>query len=100
MDTTEIAQYLTGRSVLVTGCGGSIGSELCRQIIRFDPRKLILIDAGEANLYQIQMELEHEKGFHHYCAVLGDVRNRPLVESVFTQHRPEVEFHRSGQDVW
>jgi len=96
LDTSEIAQYLTGRSVLVTGCGGSIGSELCRQIIRFDPRKLILVDAGEANLYQILMELEHEKGFHNYCAILGDVRNRKLLESVFTQYSPEVVFHAAA----
>ncbi|SMC26515.1 NDP-sugar epimerase, includes UDP-GlcNAc-inverting 4,6-dehydratase FlaA1 and capsular polysaccharide biosynthesis protein EpsC [Desulfacinum hydrothermale DSM 13146] len=96
LDTKEIARYLAGRTVLVTGCGGSIGSELCRQIIRFDPRKLILMDAGEANLYQIQMELEHEKGFHRYCAILGDVRNRALVESVFSEHRPEVVFHAAA----
>jgi len=96
MDMSGIAEYLTGRTVLVTGGGGSIGSELCRQIIRFDPDKLVLMDACEANLYQIQMELEHERRFNRYTTVLGKVTNRTLTESVFAGCRPDIVFHAAA----
>jgi FlaA1/EpsC-like NDP-sugar epimerase len=79
--------------VLVTGCGGSIGSELCRQLLRFEPEKLILVDAGEANLFYIQMELHHELNFKAYATVLGRVQDRDLMEKVFAEHRPGVVFH-------
>jgi FlaA1/EpsC-like NDP-sugar epimerase len=96
LDMSNIAEYLTGRSVLVTGCGGSIGSELCRQIIHFDPGELVLMDASEANLYQIQMELKHEKRFKRYFTILGKVTDRQLTESVFAKYRPEVVFHAAA----
>jgi len=91
-----IACYLQGKRVLVTGCGGSIGSELCRQIIGFNPAHVVLLDAGESNLYQIQMELQHEKKFSSYAAVLGRVEDRRLLEGICRQYHPEVVFHAAA----
>ena len=75
LDTAGIHDYVSGRTVLVTGAGGSIGSELCRQLVRFEPGKLILLDAGEANLYSIHMELRHELKFDKYHCILSRVQN-------------------------
>jgi FlaA1/EpsC-like NDP-sugar epimerase len=96
LDHEGIGDYLTGKTVLVTGAGGSIGSELCRQLVRFRPSRLILLDAGEANLYQIQMELHHEWNFRDYDCVLGRVQDRRLMERVFSRHRPQVVFHAAA----
>ena len=96
LDEQEIGRYLTGQTVLVTGAGGSIGSELCRQIVRFDPKKIILFDAGEENLYKIQMELHHAFRFANYLPVLGKIQNRALLNSLFCQHAPSVVFHAAA----
>jgi FlaA1/EpsC-like NDP-sugar epimerase len=96
LDTERIRQYLTGQTVLVTGCGGSIGSELCRQIVRFRPRHLVLVDASEYNLYEIQMELHHGLGFTDYSTVLGSVADQPLMERTFARHKPSTVFHAAA----
>ncbi|SDK54151.1 NDP-sugar epimerase, includes UDP-GlcNAc-inverting 4,6-dehydratase FlaA1 and capsular polysaccharide biosynthesis protein EpsC [Maridesulfovibrio ferrireducens] len=96
LDTTRISQYISGKTVLVTGCGGSIGSELVRQVVRFNPAKLILIDASEANLYSIQMELHHELKFHDYVTVLGSVQNSSLLDRTFGEHKPHTVFHAAA----
>jgi len=96
LDVAGIEGYLKDKVVLVTGAGGSIGSELCRQILRFGPRLLVLYDAGEANLYGIEMELKHERGFERYVTVLGQVQDEALLERIFTRHRPEVVFHAAA----
>ena len=79
MEYAQIGAYLTGKTVLISGAGGSIGSELCRQILRFSPGKLVLLDAGEENLYKIQMELRHEHQGVLAAAVLGKVQNHTPV---------------------
>ena len=96
LNMKEIAGYLTDKIVLVTGCGGSIGSELCRHIIRFMPRKLILIDASEENLFNIQMELHHEFKYKSYQTILARVQNKQLMESVFKQYQPNVVLHAAA----
>ncbi|OEU70973.1 MAG: lipopolysaccharide biosynthesis protein [Desulfovibrio sp. S3730MH75] len=96
LDTTRINQYISGKTVLVTGCGGSIGSELVRQVVRFNPAKLILVDASEANLYSIQMELHHEMKFHEYVTVLGSVQNSNLLDRTFGEHKPQTVFHAAA----
>lgn len=92
----EIGGILTGRAILITGAGGSIGSELCRQIVRFRPGCLILMDISEQNLYQIEMELRHEYGYSDYVAVLGKVQDKILLEALFQQYRPVVVFHAAA----
>lgn len=96
LELEEIGEILAGKTVLVTGAGGSIGSELCRQIVRFLPSILILMDAGEENLYKIEMELLHEYGFRNYVAVLGKVQDKGLLESLFSHYRPMVVFHAAA----
>ena len=82
--------------MLVTGAGGSIGSELCRQIVRFNPESLILFDASEPNLYSIEMELKHRVGYQKYVTVLGGVQDEALVDRVLRRYRPHVIFHAAA----
>lgn len=96
LDQEKIGSYLTDKIVLVTGAGGSIGSELCRQILRFSPERIILFDVGEENLYSIQMELLHEHKFSNVVAVLGKVQDQGLLNLVFQQHKPSVVFHAAA----
>jgi len=96
LDTAKITNYLYDRTVLITGCGGSIGSELCRQVTRFHPRSLILVDAGEANLFHVQMELHHELHYPNAQPILGQVQDRTLLNRVFAKYRPHVVFHAAA----
>lgn len=96
LDNRKIAAYVSGKTVLITGAGGSIGSELCRQILQFNPRHLILLDSSESNLYSIQMELWHESSFRGLTAVLGQCQDKNLVEDVFARRKPEVVFHAAA----
>lgn len=96
LEQDRIGSYLAGRTVLVTGAGGSIGSELCRQIIRFAPKQVILFDAGEENLYAIQMEMMHEHQYNDIVPVLGKVQDLGLLELVFQRYKPEVVFHAAA----
>ena len=96
LDQEKIGGYLTGKTVLITGAGGSIGSELCRQALRFTPGVIILFDSSEENLYNVQMELRHEHENVKTIAVLGKVQDLRLLDSVFQQHRPSVVFHTAA----
>ena len=96
LDIPAIGHYLTGKTVVVTGAGGSIGSEICRQIIRFEPAGLVLIDASEFNLYQIELELRGVSQKPAIFPVLGRVQDRPLMERIFAHHRPQVVFHAAA----
>ena len=96
LDQEKIGHYLTGRTVLVTGAGGSIGSELCRQIIKFNPGKIILLDAGEENLYNIEMELRHDHNFNNYITALCKIQDRRLLDAIFYEHAPSVIFHAAA----
>jgi FlaA1/EpsC-like NDP-sugar epimerase len=96
LDQEEIGGYLNEQVILVTGAGGSIGSELCRHIIKFYPEKLILLDAGEENLYNIQMELLHSHQFHNLVPILGKIQNEDFLNLVFAEHKPSVVFHAAA----
>jgi FlaA1/EpsC-like NDP-sugar epimerase len=96
LEQGKIGDYLIGKTVLITGAGGSIGSELCRQILRFSPGRIILFDSSEENLYKIQMELVHEREASNPVAVLGKVQDVRLLNLVFREHRPSVVFHAAA----
>jgi len=96
LDEAGIAAMLRDRVILVTGCGGSIGSELCRQIIRFAPRRLVLVDASEYNLYAIGRELEDELGFTRLTRVLGSVADEGLMRRVMHAEKPSCVFHAAA----
>ncbi|PLX87855.1 MAG: nucleoside-diphosphate sugar epimerase [Desulfuromonas sp.] len=96
LDNENIANYLKGKRVLVTGAGGSIGSELCRQIARFGPAILILFENGETPLFHIENELRAAYPQLSLVAIIGDVRSRVRVEGIFAEQRPEVVFHAAA----
>jgi FlaA1/EpsC-like NDP-sugar epimerase len=96
LDNELIRACISGSTVLVTGAGGSIGSELCRQIVRFRPGRLVLLDASEENLFNMQMELHQHLGFHAYHTVLARVQNIKVMETVFGMFRPAVVFHAAA----
>lgn len=91
-----IAGYLTGKRVLVTGAGGSIGSELCRQISRYEPAALIMLDRDESALHQVQLSIEGRALLDVRELVLCDIRDVRAVMQVFDEHRPEVVFHAAA----
>jgi len=96
LDREGIAGYLREKIVLVTGAGGSIGSELCRQIIKFQPRQLIMLDASECGLYRVQMELKHRAGYQRYTTVLGLTQDEDLIDRVMRRYEPQVIFHAAA----
>lgn len=95
-DLTAIAGYLTGRRVLVTGAGGSIGSELCRQIDQFKPDQLIMLDRDESALHSVQMSLEGRALLDTRNLVVADIRDAARVDEVFAEHAPQVVFHAAA----
>jgi FlaA1/EpsC-like NDP-sugar epimerase len=95
LDPEEIGGYVRGRVVLVTGAGGSIGSELCRQIARMSPARIVLLDHAETNLFQIERELV-ERGTTNIVPVIGDVKDIGKLDRLFVGYRPEVVFHAAA----
>ncbi len=96
VDLPAVAAYLADATVLVTGAGGSIGSELCRQIARIGCRRLILVDQGETPLFEIERELVSERGFAPSVPVLADAGNRERMRRVFERYTPSVVFHAAA----
>jgi len=96
LDIEGIGHYLAGKTVAVTGAGGSIGSELCRQIIRFKPAAMILIEGSEFNLYRLEMELRTERKFLNIFPAMGRVQDRALMERIFEHYHPQVVFHAAA----
>jgi FlaA1/EpsC-like NDP-sugar epimerase len=96
VDVRSIAQYLAGETVLVSGSGGSIGAELCRQIARVAPARLILVDQSESGLFDIERELLDDRGFSAVAPVLGDCGDRAKMSQVFERYRPTVVFHAAA----
>jgi FlaA1/EpsC-like NDP-sugar epimerase len=96
VDLESIASYLADETVLVTGAGGSIGAELCRQIARLGAARLVLVENSERALFEIERELVGERGFSACAPVLADVGNRRKLREVFERYRPGVVFHAAA----
>jgi FlaA1/EpsC-like NDP-sugar epimerase len=96
VEIDRIGAYLRGRTVLVTGAGGSIGSELCRQIARVGAKRLILVENSENALFEIRRELEEERHFARAASVLADCKDATRMREVFAEHTPSVVFHAAA----
>lgn len=96
LDRDKVRQMIVGRRVLVTGAGGSIGSELVRQIAAYGPANITLLDAGEYNLYAIDMEMAEKYPDLPRESILGDVRDRLRIDQVFAAQQPEIVFHAAA----
>ncbi len=96
VDLAEAASYLRDQTILVTGAGGSIGSELCRQIAHVRPQRLVLVEQGEAALYEIERELVDDRGFAAAVPVLADIGSVQKMRQVFDRYRPSVVFHAAA----
>ena len=96
IDTRAVAHYITGRRVLVTGAGGSIGSELCRQLHRFDPAALMMLDRDESGLHAVQLSIDNKALLDDPHLLLADIRDRERLFELFEQFRPEVVFHAAA----
>lgn len=96
ININEVALYLTDKTVLITGGGGSIGSELCRQVAKFNPRKLIIFDISENNIYDIDLELKRSSRNIEVVSVIGSIRDTNKLRQVFHQYRPDVVFHSAA----
>ncbi len=96
VDVDAIASYVKDKVVLVTGAGGSIGSELCRQLARAEPKRIVMVDQAESALFDIERELVDERRFSACVPVLADVRNSKRLHQVFERYRPDVVFHAAA----
>jgi len=96
VDLRVVAEYLAGETVLVTGAGGSIGAELCRQIARIGPSRLVLVEQSESGLFDVERELLDDRDFSAVATVLGDCGDRSKMSQVFERYRPTVVFHAAA----
>ena len=96
LDTAGLKEWINGRVIMVTGAGGSIGSELCRQIARFQPRALVLFELNEFALYSVEQEFRRQFAAIPLVCAIGDVKDRARVEHVIRSHRPSVIFHAAA----
>jgi FlaA1/EpsC-like NDP-sugar epimerase len=96
VEIDRVGAYLSARVVLVTGAGGSIGAELCRQIARVSPKRLVLVDHSENALFEIRRELEEERHFVRAAPVLADCKDATRMREIFEEHRPSVVFHAAA----
>jgi FlaA1/EpsC-like NDP-sugar epimerase len=96
LDVEGISSYIAGQVVLVTGGGGSIGSELCRQIASFKPRQLVILDNYENNAYDIQNELLYQYPDLNLVTIIANIREKHRMDSIFKKYRPNVVFHAAA----
>jgi FlaA1/EpsC-like NDP-sugar epimerase len=96
LDTESIGALLRGRTVMITGAGGSIGAEICRQVLRFGPQELVLLGRGENRIFMLSQELAAMKSATRLSSCIADVTNPERMRQIFEQYRPEVVFHAAA----
>ncbi len=96
IDPEAVSEYITGRRVLVTGAGGSIGSELCRQLVRFEPAELFMLDRDESGLHATQLSIEGRAMLDNPNLILADIRDPGRMDEIFGTYRPDVVFHAAA----
>jgi FlaA1/EpsC-like NDP-sugar epimerase len=96
IDTVDIRNYLSSRTVLVTGAGGSIGSELCKLLVTLNPFRLVLVDVSEYNLFQLENTVRQEPFAGEIVFRIADVRDEEIMRTVFSSYRPDVIFHAAA----
>jgi FlaA1/EpsC-like NDP-sugar epimerase len=96
LDEENISRQVKNKHVLVTGAAGSIGSEIVRQLVRYKPSKIILLDQAESPLYEVEMELKEQMAPGSFEIVIGDVRNRDRMHNLFRTFRPQIVFHAAA----
>jgi len=96
LDISKISNQLSNKTILITGAAGSIGSEIVRQIIAFNPKFLILFDIAETPLYELELEIIEKFNFNKFIAILGDIRNKERLKKIFEHFSPEIVFHAAA----
>ncbi len=96
LDKANIAAEVKGNTILVTGAAGSIGSEICRQIMHYQPKKLVLVDQAESALYAIEFELKQHHDTDDFEIFIGDIRNKERMRSLFEEYNPDMVFHAAA----
>ena len=96
LENDKIGEYIEGRSVIVTGGGGSIGSEICRQVIKYKPARIVILDNYENNAYELMLELKGEYPEADISVIIATVRDRIAIEEVFDKVRPDIVFHAAA----
>ncbi len=96
LDTTQISTTINGETVLVTGGAGSIGSEIVRQLTRFNPKKIIILDQAETPLYDIELEMKEKIGFENFDVVIGDISDKTRMKHLFETFKPTIVYHAAA----
>ena len=96
LNNSEISGYIEGKTVMVTGGGGSIGSELCRQIMKYNPKNLVIVDIYENNAYDIQMELNAKYPDNKPTVLIASVRDKDRIDDIFKKYNPYIVFHAAA----
>jgi FlaA1/EpsC-like NDP-sugar epimerase len=96
IDTEDIGAFIRDKVVLITGAAGTIGSELSRQIVKFNPKQVILYDLNENNVYFLEIELKANYSYFKFKTVIGDIKDIGLLKSTFSRYRPQIVFHAAA----
>lgn len=96
LDMTGLSSEITGETIMVTGAGGSIGSEICRQLAKFDPAKILLVGHGEFSIYTISMELQPKYPDIIFEEIIGDVKDKQRIKSIVNTHEPKIIYHAAA----